>query len=153
MIFTDYLDTPIGTIEVKASLQALESVIFVEAKGSANANEITALTCQQLAEYFQGERHEFDLPLGLNGTEFQQSVWHELQQIAYAQTCSYKDVAMRVNNPKGVRAVGSANGKNPIAIVVPCHRVIANNGSLSGYAFGVDKKAWLLRHEKKNKAV
>ena len=102
---------------------------------------------QQLTEYFAGERREFDLPLKLSGTEFQMSVLHALQQIPYGETTSYSDIAERIGRPKAVRAVGAANGRNPIPIIVPCHRVIGSHGDLTGFGGGLDTKEALLRLE------
>ncbi len=151
MNYSSYFQTPIGILEVLASKEAIHSILFVDRMGESEPNEITRKAQQQLEEYFQGERHEFDLPLDARGTKFQQSVWHSLTKIEYGTTCSYRDIANAIANPKGVRAVGSANGKNPMTIVVPCHRVIGADGSLTGYAFGVDKKSWLLKHERANR--
>ena len=146
-----FIEVPIGVIKVTASHNALESIVFVDRVKESSANKITNMVCQQLDEYFAGKRQEFDLPLDKQGTEFQESVWLALQEIPYAETCSYQQIAAKINRPKAMRAVGSANGKNPLAIVVPCHRVIASDGSLSGYEYGVDKKSWLLKHEQENK--
>lgn len=104
----------------------------------------------QLGEYFQGRRKTFNLPLNPNGTLFQQKVWQALCTIPYGETRSYKEIAVQVENPKGCRAVGMANNRNPIMIIIPCHRVIGSNGSLVGYAVGLDIKEWLLEHEYKN---
>ena len=104
---------------------------------------------EQLNEYFTGKRKDFDLPLAPSGTHFQQKVWAQLQKIPYGQTRSYKDIAQSVGSPKGFRAVGMANNKNPIAIVIPCHRVIGADGSLVGYGGGLDMKQSLLDLEKK----
>lgn len=104
---------------------------------------------RQLQEYFRGERQAFDLPLDAAGTPFQLKVWEALRQIPYGETCSYKDVAIAVENPKGVRAIGMANNRNPIAIITPCHRVIGTNGKLVGYAGGLHLKEYLLSHETK----
>lgn len=104
----------------------------------------------QLSQYFDGRRKKFDLKLSYYGTEFQIKVWKALQEIPYGTTCTYKDIAERVGIPKGCRAVGMANNKNPIVIVVPCHRVIGMNGSLTGYAGGLDVKEYLLELEKRN---
>jgi methylated-DNA-[protein]-cysteine S-methyltransferase len=102
---------------------------------------------RQLREYFVGARREFDLPLNLKGTEFQTRVWRLLTRIAYGETCSYGDLARRLDSPGASRAVGLANGRNPISIVVPCHRVIGADGSLTGYGGGLERKRWLLAHE------
>jgi methylated-DNA-[protein]-cysteine S-methyltransferase len=101
----------------------------------------------QLRAYFAGELNTFDLPLKLEGTAFQMRVWQALLEIPYGQTCSYKDVALRIGDIGAVRAVGLANGRNPIGIIVPCHRVIGSNGSLTGYGGGLPRKQWLLQHE------
>lgn len=105
-------------------------------------------TAYQLTEYFAGDRKKFDIPLSFYGTEFQQKVWKALCEIPYGQTCTYKDIAEKIGIPKGCRAVGMANNQNPIAIVVPCHRVIGANGSLMGYAGGLDLKEFLLELER-----
>jgi methylated-DNA-[protein]-cysteine S-methyltransferase len=102
---------------------------------------------RQLEEYFAGRRQAFDVPLSMPGTDFQQTVWAELRRIPYGETISYGELARRVGNPAASRAVGSANGKNPIPIIVPCHRVIATGGKLGGFGGGLDTKRWLLSHE------
>ncbi|MBW7982115.1 methylated-DNA-[protein]-cysteine S-methyltransferase [Enterobacillus tribolii] len=104
---------------------------------------------QQLREYFDGGRSDFDLPLAVRGTPFQQSVWRALLTIPAGETCSYMALAVGLGNPRGVRAVAQAIGRNPWSVVVPCHRVIGSSGSLTGYAGGVNRKAWLLEHERK----
>jgi methylated-DNA-[protein]-cysteine S-methyltransferase len=106
-----------------------------------------AEAARQLAEYFAGARREFDLPLRLQGTAFQQRVWRELTEIPYGETWSYGQLAKRINKPSASRAVGLANGRNPISILVPCHRVIGADGSLTGYGGGLERKQWLLAHE------
>ncbi|MCL4147003.1 UNVERIFIED_CONTAM: hypothetical protein GTU68_044828 [Idotea baltica] len=104
-------------------------------------------TITELGEYFLGERQQFDIPIDPQGTDFQRQVWSMLQQIPFGETWSYQDMAIAIDNPKAVRAVGLANGKNPISIIVPCHRVIGKNGKLTGYAGGVDRKQALLALE------
>ena len=106
-------------------------------------------TVAQLDEYFAGEREEFDLPLDPVGTDFQQSAWMALRTIPYGTTVSYGEQAARMGDRRKARAVGAANGRNPISIVVPCHRVVASNGALTGFAGGIDTKAWLLDHEQR----
>jgi methylated-DNA-[protein]-cysteine S-methyltransferase len=103
----------------------------------------------QLAEYFAGTRQQFDVPLQLHGTPFQQQVWQELRRIPFGETITYAELAQRVGKPTGARAVGHANGRNPVSIIVPCHRVIGANGKLTGYAGGMDKKEWLLAWERR----
>lgn len=102
---------------------------------------------EQLTEYFDGERQVFDLPLRLAGTEFQKTVWRQLAEIPFGDSISYAELARRVGQPTATRAVGAANGRNPISIIVPCHRVIATSGKLTGYGGGLENKKWLLKHE------
>jgi methylated-DNA-[protein]-cysteine S-methyltransferase len=102
---------------------------------------------RQLQAYFAGERREFDLPLAPYGSDFQRRVWNALLEIPYGETISYLELARRLGDPRAVRAVGSANGRNPISIIIPCHRVIGADGSLVGYGGGLERKRWLLRHE------
>ena len=115
------------------------------AQGSAN--EWLELAIEQLNAYFNNRLTKFELPLSLSGTAFQQGVWRELQKINYGSTASYGQIAAAINKPKAARAVGMANNKNPIPIIIPCHRVIGSNGSLTGFAGGLEAKRWLLRHE------
>ena len=110
-------------------------------------NLVIQKACKQLDEYFEGKRKKFDLKLKFEGTNFQKIVWMELAKIPYAKTISYSELAHKIKNPKAVRAVGSANGKNPFSIIIPCHRVIAKDGSLGGYAGGLKKKTALLKIE------
>jgi methylated-DNA-[protein]-cysteine S-methyltransferase len=122
-------------------------LLSVQAEG-----EIALLLQQaaaQLAAYFAGVRKSFDLPLAASGTAFQQQVWQQLCRIPYGQTQSYGELALRLGNKNAMRAVGAANGRNPIAIIVPCHRVIGADGKLTGYAGGLDRKVWLLQHEQR----
>ena len=147
-MYRDYLDTPIGMLEICASEQGVTHVKFdATATDPVQVSAITQDCRQQLEEYFAGQRRHFDLPLAPKGTDFQQSIWHQLSQIPFGETSSYGDIARAVNNPKAVRAVGAANGRNPLPIVVPCHRVIGSNGTLTGFAGGLNVKAWLLNHE------
>ena len=146
-VFTDWVESPIGTVEVTASETGLRSVYFVEQTQTKNPNSITNQTIEQLTLYFENGRRDFDLTIEPIGTDFQSSVWAQLQNIQYGQIQSYKLIAEKISNPKAVRAVGAANGQNPISIIIPCHRVIASNGQLSGYAGGIERKVWLLQHE------
>jgi methylated-DNA-[protein]-cysteine S-methyltransferase len=149
-----YLDTPIGELLLAGDDDALCLVSFPEGAMRRdpdpdwiyNEKPFSAAR-QQLAEYFAGERREFDLPLKLSGTEFQMSVLQALQQIPYGETTSYADIAERIGRPKAVRAVGAANGRNPVPIIVPCHRVIGSHGDLTGFGGGLDTKEALLRLE------
>jgi methylated-DNA-[protein]-cysteine S-methyltransferase len=115
--------------------------------GKGKSQEILRQTVRQLEEYFAGKRREFDLPLDVQGTEFQKSVWNQLSKIPYGKTCSCRDIAKRVKNDRAVRAVGTASGRNPLSIIVPCHRVIGADGKLAGYAGGLDIKSKLLALE------
>lgn len=115
----------------------------------AKRNPLLVLAVAQLREYFAGERRDFDLPLAPRGSGFQERVWRELLKIPFGETRSYGDVARSIGRPAASRAVGAANGRNPIAIIVPCHRVIGANGTLTGYGGGLPTKKWLLEHERK----
>ncbi len=106
--------------------------------------------CRQLREYFEGHRTHFDFPIDPQGTEFQKTVWQALLDIPFGQTLSYMDLAKRLGDPKAIRAVAAANGQNPLWVVVPCHRVVGSDGSLTGYAGGLHRKKWLLNHESPN---
>lgn len=147
-MFTDYLRSPLGDIQVQATNKGICNVAFVNHQDTnVLANDHTEQCCKQLTDYFAGNLNTFTVPIDASGTQFQHQVWHALMAIPYGQTCSYGDIANRINNPKAVRAVGLANGKNPIAILVPCHRVIGKNGKLTGYAGGVERKEALLTLE------
>ena len=146
-----YYETEIGRIGIVEDGTAITYLCFEESiPKDANMVETALLkkAYQQLQEYLMGKRKIFDLPLAPKGTEFQQKVWKALQEIPYGKTCSYKDIAINVGNIKTCRAVGMANNKNPIAIFIPCHRVIGANGKLVGYAGGLDLKEKLLQIEK-----
>lgn len=144
----EYLPTTSGLLKICANEQGISAITFVmQEDAPVNGNAVTKEAKQQLSEYFNQQRQAFDLPLAPMGTQFQQNVWQQLCAIPYGETCSYADIAKQLNNPNAVRAVGSANGKNPISIVVPCHRVIGANGTLTGYAGGLTRKAALLTLE------
>ena len=152
-----YLDTPIGELLLAGDIDALSLVGFPEGAMRREPepdwiyNEKPfAEAIRQLNEYFAGERQDFDLPLRLDGTEFQLLVLQELRRIPYGETASYRDVAERIGRPKAMRAVGAANGRNPIPIIVPCHRVIGSSGDLTGFGGGLDTKEALLRLESEN---
>jgi methylated-DNA-[protein]-cysteine S-methyltransferase len=143
-----YYQSPIGILEIITTEDALVSAIFVEEiKEVKDQPEILRETIKQFDEYFKGTRKEFDLKCEMAGTEFQKSVWKALTTIPYGETWSYKQQAIAIGNEKATRAVGSANSKNLISIIIPCHRVVGSNKSLTGYAGGLDKKKWLLEHE------
>ena len=148
--------SPIGVIEIVGSEEAVNSILFVERDEVINmvGDETTKVVVDcfnQLDEYFKGERHVFTFPYYFEGTDFQKTVWDALTTIPYAETGSYKDIAVSINNEKAVRAVGTANGKNKLSIVIPCHRIIGADGKLTGYAGGLWRKEWLLEHEKSYK--
>ena len=144
-----YLHTPIGNLEIKGSKKGLESVLFVNSEEKNSEFIPTSLQkpVKQLKEYFEGSRTEFYLKLNLQGTDFQKKVWNKLLEIPYSKTESYQTMANRLGDPKVIRAAASANGKNPISIIIPCHRVIGKDGSLTGYSGGLHRKKWLLEHE------
>ena len=148
MIAYAYFHSPIGFIELCSDGEALTAARFVEAPTQAHSPDAVLMqVAHQLTGYFSGELTQFDLPLRLKGTPFQLSVWEELLKIPYGETRTYGDIARALGNPGAVRAVGAANGANPVIIIVPCHRVIASDGTLGGYGGGMWRKAWLLRHE------
>jgi methylated-DNA-[protein]-cysteine S-methyltransferase len=159
-------ESPAGPLKIAASERGLRLLIFghedvnrlaaqarpgeLDTDASADAaRAIVEQTQAQLAEYFAGQRRAFELPLDMRGTEFQLRVWQELCRIEYGTTISYRELAARVGRPAAVRAVGAANGANPISIVVPCHRVIGANGALTGYGGGLHNKRYLLELEQK----
>lgn len=146
---TGFLNTPIGTIKLKGDENGLTSVSFVDSEENemTSIDEVLMEPVNQLTEYFEGSRMTFDLKLNPNGTEFQKKVWRLLKDIPYAKTVTYQHMANLLDDPKVIRAAASANGKNPIAIIIPCHRVIGSDGSLTGYAGGLHRKKWLLDHE------
>lgn len=144
-------ESPIGLLKIRASEEGLTEIDYVDSRDETPRPNAFTRQCQtQLTEYFAGKRREFDLSLAPQGTEFQQQVWMALREIPYGQTCSYSSLAEQLNRPGAQRAVGAANGKNPLSIVVPCHRVIGRSGRLTGYAGGLDRKEWLLMHERQH---
>ena len=161
------INSPVGMLELSASVDGIYSVLLAENKVEnadqfQNNDEITDSAREaidghleqaknELEAYFRGELTRFTVALDLRGTDFQQQVWQELQQIGYGKSCSYQDIASSISRPKAVRAVGAANGANPVAIIVPCHRVIGKNGKLTGYAYGVEMKQYLLDLEQDNR--
>ena len=155
-----YYDSPIGPLLVAGDAEAVTHILFPKkgkpmkplAGWTDSAQGPVGEAIRQLREYFAGKRQDFDLPLTFEGTKFQKSVWRQLQQIPYGQTITYGELAKRVGNPKASRAVGSANGKNCIPIVVPCHRVIAAGGKLGGFGGGLPTKQSLLALETKGAA-
>ena len=152
------LRTPIGELTLIASGRGLRAVLWPgelpvggDIKSSTRAGRAAAILEEavlQLEEYFAGRRQDFDLPLDPVGTEFQQAAWNELRKIPFGETISYGEQARRLGDANKSRAVGAANGRNPISIIVPCHRVVGSTGKLVGFAAGVDVKEWLLQHER-----
>lgn len=150
------LRSPVGPLTISATDTALVKVHFggdagaLTDRGSSTAAEsVLDSTEAQLAEYFDGTRREFDLPIDLVGTEFQVSAWRALANAPYGRTMSYATQAASIGRPTATRAVGAANGRNPVAIVLPCHRVVGSSGALTGFAGGLDVKRWLLDHEQR----
>lgn len=151
-----YISSPVGRLTLIASDKGLSAVLWenedpqrvrIRTEEEDNNNVILIETERQLKEYFDGKRKEFSIQLDPVGTDFQKSVWNELSKIPYGETRSYLQIANQLNNPGAIRAVGAANGKNPIAIIVPCHRVIGSSGDLIGFAGGLDAKSFLLSLE------
>jgi methylated-DNA-[protein]-cysteine S-methyltransferase len=154
--YSKTINSPVGKLKLFASNEALVGILWerekpnrthIESSTEKNDHPILVETEKQLSEYFSGERKQFDIKLDFFGTNFQKQVWQALLTIPYGETRSYGQIAMQLNNPKSVRAVGAANGKNPISIIVPCHRVIGATGSLTGFAGGMENKELLLRLE------
>ncbi|WP_375234631.1 methylated-DNA--[protein]-cysteine S-methyltransferase [Winogradskyella sp.] len=147
------IETPLGQAKVTGDTNGITSVSISDT--TEQLSEIipeNLLDCvTQLKAYFREERQNFDLKLNPNGTDFQKRVWQELQKIPYGKTCSYLELSKKLGNPKAIRAVANANGKNPLWIIIPCHRVIGSDGSLTGYAGGLYRKQWLINHENRHK--
>lgn len=170
--------SPLGPLEIHASSAGIHAVIFphvqqdrslasvrhgalptlrntdqpfelLSLQSDARTAPLLRETANQLQQYFAGERQTFDLPLAAYGTDFQRQVWMQLTRIPFAHTRSYGELAVQLGNKNAMRAVGAANGRNPIAIIVPCHRVIGADGKMTGYAGGLDRKIWLLQHEQR----
>lgn len=146
-----YLDSPIGTLRLVSNGSELTGIEFEGQYSEADGRELRdpalAACASQLTEYFAGRRQDFAVPLAPRGTPFQRSVWKALARIPYGELRSYRDIARAIGNPAAVRAVGAANGRNPLPIVVPCHRVIGSDGSLTGFAGGLPAKTFLLQLE------
>jgi len=159
MFHTTTMNSPVGELRLIAGEHGLRAILW----GAEDAERIASIdddqlvegstpvldeAISQLEEYFDGTRRDFDLPLDPAGTPFQQSAWMVLRTIPYGKTISYGQQAEQLGDPNKARAVGAANGKNPLSIVVPCHRVVGSNGDLTGFAAGLDVKSWLLDHER-----
>jgi len=148
-LYKSIVVTSHGFLTVFANDSAVKAIDFSDTHPLANENKISKLAAKQLSEYIANKRDGFDLPLDPDGTDFQKQVWQALQDIPFGVTASYLDIALAIGNKKACRAVGAANGKNPIPIIIPCHRVIGKNGKLTGYAGGLERKAYLLALESK----
>jgi methylated-DNA-[protein]-cysteine S-methyltransferase len=157
-----WMDSPVGKLRLVASEKGLVAVFFFTSKRQSalekdltinNTNPFLVATERELNEYFAGERHEFSVPLDMRGTDFQKSVWDELRGIPFGETRSYGHIAQKLGKPAATRAVGAANGQNPIPIIVPCHRVIGSSGKLTGFGGGLHNKALLLELERKEKSL
>lgn len=143
------VDSPIGKLSIIADDDFVNKITFKQIDTSdLTENKISKLAGLQLAEYFEGKRQSFNLPISQSGTDFQQTVWTELTTIKYGVTISYLQFSTQLNNPLAIRAIAAANGKNDLAIIIPCHRVIGSNGKLVGYAGELWRKQWLLDHER-----
>lgn len=155
-LYRKNIDSPVGQLGLVATATSLVAVLWPEERDgrvsfdvepAAGSNDVLVDTEQQLGEYFAGERRMFDIPLELRGTEFQQQVWQALAAIPYGETSTYGKQAAEIGRPRAIRAVGSANGRNPLSIVLPCHRIVGADGKLTGFAGGLETKRWLLDHE------
>nr|WP_281506097.1 methylated-DNA--[protein]-cysteine S-methyltransferase [Chromohalobacter nigrandesensis] len=149
--FTPEPTSPLGMLRILASEHGIREITFVdsvETQAPASPSPLTETCREQLSAYLKGELRNFDVPLDPQGTPFQQRVWAALARIPFGETRSYAEIARDIDNLKAMRAVGAANGRNPLPIVVPCHRVIGRDGTLTGYAGGLERKAWLLELER-----
>ncbi len=146
---TAFINTPLGTAKIEGDADGIAIIKLLKTTITPTSviPEVLADAVYQLQEYFNGDRENFDLKLNPSGTEFQKRVWTALKDIPFGKTFSYLQLSKKLGDVKAIRAVASANGKNPIWIVVPCHRVIGSDGSLTGYAGGLHQKRWLLDHE------
>jgi len=147
---TSNYHSPVGWLEISASDKALQGIRFLESTPESHGrprHNIIQQVVAELSEYFRSKRTDFSFPVDPRGTVFQQSVWKQLREIPCGQTTTYGELAGRLGGPRKVRAVGRANGQNPIPIIIPCHRVIGINGNLVGYAGGINRKQFLLKHE------
>jgi len=143
-----YVESPVGLVQIGCSETGITGINFIEERRQPESvSPCLSAASEQIAAYFAGTLTIFDLPLDLRGTDFQRRVWAQLLAVPFGQTASYLDIALALENPNAVRAVGAANGRNPVSIVVPCHRIIGSDGKLIGYGGGLWRKEWLLRHE------
>ncbi len=152
--YSTYYPSPLGTIYIQSTQESVFSLQFVKqvSSNSIELPEILRHCLQEIDEYFKGKLRQFSVPITLNGTDFQVAVWQSLQDLPYGETLSYRDIAEYIQKPNAYRAVGHANKKNPLPIIIPCHRVVGKNGHLTGYNKGLWRKKWLIEHEKKHSA-
>jgi methylated-DNA-[protein]-cysteine S-methyltransferase len=156
MSYTAYMKSPVGNIKITCNNESIISIFFIESVSdelNSHSHPLLIKCIRQLEEYFSSKRTVFDLPLQQNGTDFQNRIWQLLMDIPFGSTLSYFQLSKKWGDIKAIRAVASANGKNKLAIVVPCHRVIGTDGSLTGYAGGLERKKWLLEHEGKQASL
>ena len=148
--YRTYYQSPIGPVEIVGNQDSIRELNFVETMlpGDPDPPFCLKACCKQIDEYFKGKRREFLLNLDPLGTKFQKLIWRQLEKIPFGEVISYGEIAGVIGQPKACRAVGSANGKNPIAIIIPCHRVVGRDGSLTGYGGGLWRKEWLIQHER-----
>lgn len=151
------IDSPLGPLLLVGREDSLQALLYADSAAAGRARQscpedpaALELAAEQLAQYFAGERRDFELTLAPLGTPFQRDVWQALSAIPYGQTRSYGEIAGAVGRPRAARAVGSANNKNPLAVIVPCHRVVGAGGAMVGYAGGLDRKTWLIEHERRH---
>lgn len=143
-LYIDYYESPIGIIEIKTDVDNLISLGFIEQRGPDSPNDLLIEIKSQLKEYFERLRKTFDIPYIVKGTMFQETIWKECAKIPYGHTLTYKELALRGNFPKASRAVGQVMAKNPIPIIIPCHRIISSSGKTGGYSGGIWRKKYLL---------
>ena len=150
--FVKYYNSPVGWLKIKTDNSSLIAVSFSDKEGKSTEHTPAVMqeTIRQLNEYFEGTRKSFEINLAPAGTDFQRKIWKLVEQVPFGETTSYLDIAISSGSEKNTRAVGLANGKNPIPVIVPCHRIIGTNGKLTGYAGGLERKRWLLLHEQKH---
>jgi methylated-DNA-[protein]-cysteine S-methyltransferase len=154
--FEHIYSSPIGRIKIVANANCIQALTFIEDTDTLSNSEgiespaVIHQCINELIDYFNGSRTQFTVPIHQSGTDFQQKVWKELYEVPYAKTMSYAALAKKLGDPKVIRAAASANGKNKIAIIVPCHRIIGSDSNLTGYAWGLARKKWLLQHEFRN---
>lgn len=142
------IESPVGLLTITADEEGITSILMDPEPVADEPSALVREAADQMQAYFEGRLRRFDLPLAASGTDFQRTVWSALTEIGFGQTASYGQIAARIGSPGASRAVGLANGRNPIAIVVPCHRVIGASGALTGYAAGIERKRILLEHER-----